>query len=184
MDRQTDGIAVASTALAMRALRRAVKRYSFISMLLSQSGIQQSMVVECMCGRRPNCCALLYNYTVVLLSARRRVATVRPLTHVRRPQSCTIQDKFCIWFDSVLDTYECVDWTVGCVKAKFHYAILLDSRSATSSRAGRELDSVMEFGLNWLTSDDRDHLQRFVAANANELDEQLESPHSRSHRPL
>jgi len=29
-DRQTDGIAVASTALAMRALRRAVKTINFI----------------------------------------------------------------------------------------------------------------------------------------------------------
>jgi len=32
------------------------------------------------------------------------------------------------------------------VKAKFHYAVQLASRSATSSRAGRKLDSVMEFG--------------------------------------
>ena len=36
---------------------------------------------------------------------------------------------------------------VVCVsQAKFHCAVQLASRSATSSRAGRKLDSVMEFG--------------------------------------
>ena len=33
---------------------------------------------------------------------------------------------------------------IGLFKAKFHYAVQLASRSATSS--GRKLDSVMEFG--------------------------------------
>jgi len=37
------------------------------------------------------------------------------------------------------------------VQAIFHYVVLLASRSATSSRAGRKLDSVMEFGLNSVT---------------------------------
>jgi len=36
---------------------------------------------------------------------------------------------------------------VVCVsQAKFHYTVQLASRSATSWRAGRKLDSVMEFG--------------------------------------
>ena len=40
--------------------------------------------------------------------------------------------------------------TYGCqahkaIKAKFHYAVQLASRSQTCSRAGRKLDSVMEF---------------------------------------
>jgi len=34
---------------------------------------------------------------------------------------------------------------VHAIKAKFHYAIQLASSSRTSSRAGRELDGVMEF---------------------------------------
>jgi len=34
------------------------------------------------------------------------------------------------------------------VQAILHYAVLLGSMSATSSRAGCELDSVMEFGFN------------------------------------
>jgi len=35
---------------------------------------------------------------------------------------------------------------IDTVQAMFYYAILLASRSATSSRAGRKLDSVMEIG--------------------------------------